>query len=206
MQSSDYKSDKNIIHRFFGHIKTVSIHKYHVAQGCFRLGLYRQGLLHDMSKFSPSEFIPSVIYYNGHRSPNNTERMLFGYSRAWLHHKGRNKHHFEYWIDFSLNPSEKMIGCKMPMRYVAEMICDRRAACIAYNGDKYTDADAWNYYYTSRHRLVMNKDTRAVLEKALYILKEEGEAKMFSYVRGLLNITKGLDYDAQSLGLNYSEY
>ncbi|MDO4437928.1 MAG: DUF5662 family protein [Eubacteriales bacterium] len=205
MQSPDYKADKSILGRFFGHIKTVSIHKYYVAQGCFRLGLYKQGLLHDMSKFSLSEFIPSVRYYNGYMSPNNIERRLYGYSRAWLHHKGRNKHHFEYWIDFSLNPAEKMIGCKMPMRYVAEMICDRRAACIAYNGSKYTNADAWNYYYNSRHRLIMNKDTRAVLEKALYVLKEEGEAEMFSYVKGLLNITKGLDYDAESLGLKYSD-
>ena len=37
------------------HFKTITHHKILVAKGCFRVGLYRQGLLHDMSKYSPSE-------------------------------------------------------------------------------------------------------------------------------------------------------
>ena len=193
----------SIWYRFRGHLKTVLIHKYRVAEGCFRIGLYKQGLLHDLSKFSPTEFITSVKYYDGHRSPNSVERELYGCSRAWLHHKGRNKHHFEYWIDFTAAVPEVAIGCKMPLRYVAEMVCDRRAACMAYNGSAYTKADAWAYYSRTRSRVIMHKDTRAVLEKALWIMKEEGEEACFAYLRKLLAKTRGTDYTAKELGLSY---
>ena len=190
--------------RFWGHLGTILRHKYFVAGGCFRIGLYRQGILHDLSKFSPTEFIPGVKYYDGHRSPNSIERELYGCSTAWLHHKGRNKHHFEYWLDFSPNPKEGIIGCKMPMRYVAEMICDRRAACKAYNGTAYTPADPWSYYVRTRHRAVMHPDTRAVLEYTLVLMRDQGEEAAFAYVRKLLAITKGFDYTAAKLGLSYT--
>ena len=190
-------------YRFRGHLRTVMIHKYHVAEGCFRIGLYRQGIMHDLSKFSPAEFITSVRYYDGHKSPNAVERELFGCSRAWLHHKGRNRHHFEYWIDFSATAPGIAIGCRMPLRYVAEMVCDRRAACMAYHGTAYTQADAWQYYERTRSRVIMHEDTRAVLEKALWIMKEEGEEACFGLLRRLLGITKGADYTAESLGLTH---
>lgn len=81
------------------HFKTITYHKYLVMKGCFAVGLYRQGLLHDMSKYSPTEFLVGAIYYQGDRSPNNAEREYRGYSSSWLHHKGRNKHHYEYWVE-----------------------------------------------------------------------------------------------------------
>ena len=99
-------------------------------QGCFRIGLYKQGLLHDMSKYSPTEFLVGCRYYKGYMSPNNAERADRGYSSAWLHHKGRNKHHLEYWIDYAVSkPGDdkahtKMEGMKMPIRYVCEMFID----------------------------------------------------------------------------------
>ena len=82
-----------------GHLKTITKHHNLVMGYCFRAGLYQQGLLHDLSKLSPEEFLVGAKYYQGTRSPNNAEREATGVSRAWLHHKGRNKHHFEYWID-----------------------------------------------------------------------------------------------------------
>ncbi len=193
----------SVWYRFRGHLKTVLTHKYHVARGCFKLGLYKQAILHDISKLSPSEFITGVRYYEGKRSPNSVERELYGCSRAWLHHKGRNMHHFEYWIDFTAMTSQISVGCKMPLRYVAEMVCDRRAACIAYHGKAYTQADPWEYYARTRSRVIMDKDTRAVLEKTLWIMKEEGEEASFSYLRKLLKKTKDTDYTAESLGLSY---
>ena len=84
------------------HFRTITHHKILVMKGCFKLGLYRQGLLHDMSKYSPTEFLVGCRYYQGTRSPNNAEREAKGYSSAWLHHKGRNKHHYEYWIDYGM--------------------------------------------------------------------------------------------------------
>ena len=76
-----------------GHFETITRHKLLVMKYCFECGLYEQGLAHDLSKYSPTEFIPGCIYYQGDHSPNEAERAARGYSSAWLHHKGRNKHH-----------------------------------------------------------------------------------------------------------------
>lgn len=188
--------------RLWGHFKTITTHKYHVAYGCFKVGLYYQGLVHDLSKYSPTEFFTGVRYFDGHRSPNSVERACNeGCCRAWLHHKGRNKHHFEYWIDYSIFPGRLAYGNRMPMRYVAEMLCDRWAACITYNGKDYNNADALNYYMRSKDHLIMDRDTRIVLENCLTVMRDEGEDACFAFVRKLLSHTKGRDYTAESLGL-----
>ena len=97
------------------HFKTITTHKLLVMRYCFKVGLYKQGILHDLSKYSPTEFSVGVKYYLGDESPNNAERMDRGYSSAWLHHKGRNKHHYEYWIDCSLDGLYPLAGMKMPL-------------------------------------------------------------------------------------------
>jgi len=89
----------------------------------------------------------------------------------------------------------------MPLKYVAEMIADRYAACVAYNRDEYTRADAWNYYSRARDVIIMHKDTKAVLEKALTIMAEEGEDAAFKYMKELLKVTKGSNYTAEELGI-----
>lgn len=94
-------------------------------KGCFRVGLYRQGLAHDLSKYMPSEFWVGVKYYQGTQSPNNAERDVLGYSSAWLHHKGRNKHHYEYWLDYGIHAGDGIVPVPMPMRYIVEMFIDR---------------------------------------------------------------------------------
>lgn len=195
---------RSLLQRFKGHLSTITKHKIYVASGCFKIGLYRQGILHDLSKYSPSEFITGVVNYVGDRSPNAVERELYGMSKAWLHHKGRNKHHFEYWTDFSSKSPTGVIGCKMPLRYVAEMVCDRRAACMAYNGPKYSSRDPWDYYVRTRDRVIMHPDTRAVLEKALVIMRDQGEDASFAFIRALLKKEKGSDYTAESLGLSHT--
>lgn len=131
------------------HFKTITHHRHLVCRYCFRLGLYRQGLLHDLSKYAPCEFWRGAKYYQGYRSPNDAERKQNGVSLAWLHHKGRNRHHFEYWIDYCIGEDGKpyMGGCKMPLRYVAEIFCDRIAACRTYLKDKYTDAAPYDLLY-----------------------------------------------------------
>lgn len=112
------------------HFQTITYHRRLVRQGCFRVGLYWQGLTHDLSKYSLTEFLVGAKYFQGDCSPNNAEKEKKGYSSSWLHHKGRNKHHFEYWIDYSMPGSEGplLIGMKMPLRYVVEMFMDRIAA------------------------------------------------------------------------------
>ena len=111
------------------HFKTITYHKYLVMKGCFAVGLYRQGICHDLSKYSWTEFRVGAKYYQGNRSPNNAEREDIGYSSAWLHHKGRNRHHYEYWVDYSTQSIEGgMAPVPMPRKYVAEMLMDRIAA------------------------------------------------------------------------------
>ena len=174
-------------HKAWHHFLTITQHKLLVMQNCFRVGLFKQGLLHDLSKYSPAEFMTGVHYYQGDRSPNSAEREEKGYSSAWLHHKGRNKHHFEYWIDFS-RTSQGIAGAKMPVNYLVEMVMDRIAACKVYRGKDYTDASAWEYYQRERPYLnsAMHTETRAELEKILIMLKQRGEKTTFSYLRKLL--------------------
>ncbi len=168
---------------FWGHFKTITTHKLRVMKYCFRAGLYKQGLLHDLSKYTPVEFLPGVKYYQGNRSPNEMERLEKGYSSAWLHHKGRNRHHLEYWIDYAPELGYKMGGMEMPVNYVVEMFCDRIAACQIYQKEKYTDASPWDYYAKSLDHYIIHPKTQALLEKLLLMLRDEGEGPAFAYIR-----------------------
>ncbi|MDD5940385.1 MAG: DUF5662 family protein [Lachnospiraceae bacterium] len=181
-------SQKITLRKTLLHFKTITHHKVEVAKGCFAVGLYRQGICHDLSKYSPTEFLEGARYYQGYRSPNNAEREDKGYSEAWLHHKGRNKHHYEYWIDYASRPEiattiNGLLPAKMPGRYVVEMLMDRIAASKTYKGDAYTDADPWKYYATGRTANYLHPETKALLEKLLLMLRDEGEEATFSYVR-----------------------
>lgn len=166
------------------HFKTITEHRRLVREYCFRLGLYRQGLMHDLSKYSPVEFVQGARYYQGYRSPNPAERDATGRSLAWLHHKGRNKHHHEYWVDYYIDEDGKIryIGGVMPKRYVAEMFCDRLAASKIYLKEKYDDSAAYEHYLKTRSDAI-HPETAAELEKMLLILRDEGEDAAFTYVR-----------------------
>lgn len=172
--------------KWLRHLCTVHHHRALVRKYCFKLGLYRQGLMHDLSKYSPTEFFVGAKYYQGYRSPNTAERLDRGYSSSWLHHKGRNKHHLEYWIDYSLQKDGyPLTGMEMPVKYVAEMLCDRIAACRVYQGDAYTDASAWQYYENGLrvNTMIMHPKTRELLENMLHMLAEKGEEATFAYIR-----------------------
>ncbi len=174
----------------YRHFTTISRHKYLVMKGCFQIGLYRQGILHDLSKYSLTEFRIGAKYFQGDRSPNTAEREDIGYSTSWLHHKGRNRHHFEYWIDFNLRAKEDeslLIPAKMPGRYVAEMLIDRIAASKVYRGDNYSDSDPLKYYRGGKQELFMHPETSRLLEKLLTMLAEEGEEVTFAYIRSHLH-------------------
>ena len=167
------------------HFKTITEHCHLVCRYCLRLGLVWQGLTHDLSKYAPVEFWRGAKYFQGNRSPNDAERMDTGMSLAWLHHKGRNRHHFEYWIDYVITSDGHVAygGNKMPLRYVAEMFCDRIAASKVYQKDAYTDASPYDYFVHSKAELLIHPDTADELEEMLRVLKDEGEAAAFAYVR-----------------------
>ncbi|MCC2254041.1 DUF5662 family protein [Ruminococcus sp. CLA-AA-H200] len=165
------------------HFCTITKHKIIVMRECFKVGLYRQGLLHDLSKYSLTEFRVGCKYYQGTRSPNNAEREDKGYSSAWLHHKGRNKHHYEYWIDYSLDGERLLAGMKMPVRYVVEMFLDRIAASKVYKGNAYKDSDPLEYYENGKAGELMHPETRALLERLLHMLAKYGEERTYRYIR-----------------------
>lgn len=173
----------------FRHLATITRHRHQVIRHCFRAGIGLQGLLHDLSKLSPTEFLPGARYYQGTRSPNERERELFGYSAAWMHHKGRNRHHFEYWND--LNPATKMYEpVSMPTRYVKEMFCDRVAASKIYQGKNYTDQHPLNYFRRGNARAKMHPQTADLLESWLILLAEQGEQATFAHIKSIPNKEK----------------
>lgn len=164
------------------HFKTITYHRWLVRQGCFRVGLYWQGLIHDLSKYSKTEFCTGAKYYQGDRSPNAAEREDKGFSEAWMHHKGRNRHHYEYWTDMS-RATGKYESVPMPRKYLAEMVMDRRAACMVYQGKNYHPGAELEYLERSRERLLMHPETLRQLHYILTMLKEQGEKKTFRYIR-----------------------
>ena len=175
------------LNHIWGHFKTITTHKWLVMKNCFRIGLYRQGLLHDLSKYGWTEFSTGVRYYQGNRSPNAAEREEKGYSAAWLHHKGRNRHHLEYWMDVSPKGKEAgMVGVKMPLNYVMEMMMDRIAASKVYRGKDYRDGWSWEYSSRRKEYVLMHPETRALVERLLLMLRDEGEEKTFAEIRALL--------------------
>ena len=164
------------------HFITITRHRWLVRGGCFRVGLYWQGLTHDLSKYSRTEFWTGVRYFQGTRSPNAAERDEKGYSEAWMHHKGRNRHHYEYWTDMNMETGqyESVI---MPRKYLAEMVMDRRAACIVYQGENYHPSSALEYLEKSRERLLMHPETVRQLRYILTMLSEKGEKETFRYIK-----------------------
>ena len=165
-----------------GHFLTVVRHRRKVREHCFKAGIFWRGLWHDMSKFSPTEFIPGVMYFQGSRSPNEKEREVIGYSQAWMHHKGRNRHHFEYWTDYN-TVTKKLEPVKMPDVYIFEMFCDRVAASKIYNKENYKDDMPLAYFMRAKQKRMIEKETAEKLEFLLTMLAERGEEETFRYIR-----------------------
>lgn len=171
-----------MIKNFLGHLRTITAHRHLVMLHCFKAGIIKRGLLHDLSKYSPTEFIPGVIYFQGNRSPNEREREVNGYSMAWIHHKGRNKHHFEYWTDYSIKTGT-LDPVRMPDEYIFEMFCDRVSASKIYNKDKYNDRCPLEYFLKAKKKRAIEKVTAHRLEFLLRMLADKGEDYTFAFIR-----------------------
>lgn len=132
-----------------------------------------------MSKYSIIELAAGVKYYQGNRSPNGLQRELIGYSSAWLHHKGRNKHHWEYWVDFNRYGT---VPSKMPIKYVVEMFCDRVAATMIYNKD-YDNKAPLDYYNATRFYYIIEDSTDEILKDMLMFLANNNLDKTIKYIK-----------------------
>lgn len=173
------------------HFVTITKHRFLVLVNCFKVGLYWQGLTHDLSKYSPTEFLVGARYYQGTRSPNAAEREEKGYSTAWMHHKGRNRHHYEYWTDLNME-TRTYCPLEMPRRYLAEMVMDRIAASKVYKGASYTDAAPLEYVSKGHEARFMHPETSRQLVVLLTMLRDKGENETFQFIRKV--VLKGLPF------------
>ena len=170
------------------HFKTITHHRHLVCKGCFKVGLYWQGLTHDLSKYTPTEFKVGAKYYQGTRSPNGAERDEKGYSLAWMHHKGRNKHHYEYWTDLN-RQTRRYESVPMPRKYLVEMVMDRRAACMTYEGKNYGPGSELRYLSKSIEKELLHPQTLRELTYILTMLQDQGEKETFAYLKN--HVLKG---------------
>lgn len=152
------------------HFIVVTKHRWVVFKLCLRVGEPWRGLVHDLSKYSPTEFFEGVKYFNGKHSPIVDCRKDIGYSKAWLHHKGRNKHHAEYWFD-PFSPEKTPI---MPYKYVAEMLCDKLAAGIVYKGKEWTKEYELQYWLHDRDKTFFNDRVERLITEFLTQVSEVG--------------------------------
>lgn len=164
------------------HLLTISKHRHKVLKYCFKSGLYFQGLVHDLSKYSYVEFINGAKYYIGNRSPISLERKEKGYSLAWLHHKGRNKHHLEYWIDLNKD-SNKYEPIPMPNKYIGECFCDHLAASKTYNKKDFSPDLVKEYFEKEKNYLPMHYETKEKLSMLFDLYIEKGENEVFKYIK-----------------------
>lgn len=159
-----------IIINIFKHLKTVLKHKWIVFKLCVKAGIPFRGIMHDLSKFSPTEFWESVKYYQGTSSPIVAAKKANGYSKAWLHHKGRNKHHPEYWND----PRSKIPSPIMPYKYAIEMVCDTIAAGIVYNGNNWKTDSQLKYWEKEKIRSPLNENLKEFLTEVYTQISQNG--------------------------------
>ena len=166
------------------HFILITKHRWVVFKLCLKVGEPWRGLVHDLSKYSPVEFWNGVRFYTGKASPHVGEREKYGYSKAWLNHKAKNKHHAEYWVD------THNIHVAMPYKYLAEMLCDRVAAAKTYLKDEYKDYSALDYYNTHLDENQFHKHTRMELEYWLEQIANLGEKIAFEELKKELRINR----------------
>lgn len=163
---------KPMMSLIFEHLKTICKHKDIVCLECIKCGFTWRGLMHDNSKFSPTEFLASAKYFQGNRSPIDAEKEQNGYSLAWLHHMGHNPHHWEYWIDFDREGN--IIANKIPYHYVVEIVCDWIGAGMTYSKGKWTQAEPLRYYTMVRCGRHFHPETEALIIKFLECIRDKG--------------------------------
>lgn len=170
-KSNDYKIT---VSKFFRHLHLVNKHRFKVFCLCLKAGQPWRGLVHDLSKYCPEEFFEGVKYFAGRYSPIRNCKIENGYSNAWIHHIGRNKHHYEYWYDSDTYEKTPII----PYPYVVEMICDQLAAGMIYQGKKWTKEFQLEYWLNKRETALINPKIDLVLTKVFTDVSKHGVDKV----------------------------
>lgn len=163
------------------HLKTIRIHRKYVRQMCWKMGLFWQGLVHDLSKYSITE-LKIAKYYGAGKSPHQWCREQIGYSPSWIHHYHKNKHHWEFWIDDDENAQP--IPIKMPYKYVIESFCDMVGASRAYSQKQWKEEMVWDYWEKRcKGKRIMDKESSYLLEKLIWDLKEMGLKRFLKWYK-----------------------
>lgn len=160
------------------HFKLITIHKWYVFKNCCKAGIPLRGLLHDLSKYSPTEFLESIKYYQGDSSPIDACKKANGYSKAWLHHKGHNSHHYEYWQDNFDKGGEAL---QMPFKDSLEMVCDYLAAGKAYMKKEFTYEAEYEWWKRKiSNPIAMHPQTKEFIDMMLFHMKEEKSSRVIN--------------------------
>ena len=171
--------------KYLKHFATITKHKWYVMKYCFKCGLYKRGLLHDLSKYGITEFFTSAKYFQGNKSPIDKEKTEKGYSIAWQHHKGHNPHHWEYWID-NLG-TYKNTAIEIPTEYEIEMICDWLGAGIVYSKQKVNENKPYKepleYYNAHKSERIFHPLTQERIEIYLNLIAKKGINEFCKFIR-----------------------
>ena len=184
----------------FKHLHTINKHKYYVCKNCFKAGLYKRGLLHDLSKYSPTEFFESIKYYTGTHSPIDECKKENGWSKAWLHHRGRNRHHWEYWIDNINNGYPEAI--LMPYEFIIEMLCDYIGAGQAYQGKNWTPQNEYKWWNNKKENVFMHPIVYNFISTVLMLMATDEQNDYTFYLQK--HILKNI-YDTQLFFKDYKD-
>ena len=163
--------------KYLKYLKYLIKHKWYVMLECFNEGLFWKGIIHDWSKFLPSEFFPYVNYFYGKKSkghipnegyykPTKTDDDKFDF--AWLLHQKRNRHHWQFWLLPEDNGGTKIL--EIPYPYLKEMICDwigagKAQGYLSPPGDRYFETNIW--YNKNKDKITLHPRARLRAEKIL---------------------------------------
>lgn len=163
------------------HLKIIHKHRKLVRKACSKMGIFWQGLTHDLSKYSITEML-ICKYYSGKRSPHQNARDILGYSPSWIHHYHTNKHHHMFWIDET--ETGELIPIKMPYRYVIESVADMLGASKAYNKENWKPAMLLDYWETMCiGKRIMHEDSIKLVDMLIRKLTELGEEEFFEWYK-----------------------
>lgn len=157
--------------KYWLHFKLITKHKWYVFKACRRAGITWRGIMHDMSKYSPTEFLEYGKYYTGKRSPVDECKEKTGRCAAWQHHKGHNPHHWDYWVD---RLSEGGVGTIMPYKYAVELICDCIGAGQAYEKEGWTFSSPYSYWSSKIPKQKIHPAIVQFVDCILWTMKEQG--------------------------------
>ena len=158
--------------KIFKHLRVVMKHKFLVFCNACKMGIPWTGLIHDTSKFTPTEFLLSAKYYKGDDSPTIKEREFHdGFSHICVHHTGRNKHHWQYWIDYN---GKNMVINRIPYKHSVEYVCDIIAASKVYHPKNFKYEVVYEYFTKHMQYYVMHPATKEFIVWCVNEVIEKG--------------------------------